>query len=1112
MRTTLNTTYTQIQTNLNRLTTDLGKINNQISSGLQMSTLSDEPVNLVSALRYRSSIAELDQYSENIQNGNTLITAADSALSQMKELTLRAKTLAIQATDPAYGSANREAIASEVKNLFEQAVDLANTQVNGKYIFGGFRTTGYNATEPTPFIIDKGDGYWVNGTAPAPLPAALTSGAIASAAAATTTDLVAGDLLLNGTDVGAVDLTTAPDIDGINMAGAENLKAAINAAPTSPAVTASLTTQISNPLSASLGAVGGEAIDFTLNGVRIAYTATAGGPAATAQETVDAINALSDQTGVTALLGDGTNGGLANAVILKNTLAGDESVITLTDLSNGPPDEEAITSLYNALSQGADAGHNTGQISLSSSAAISITTSSSDDDILDLIGLGGGGKGNYDVEEDGTLLYGYPLSSDTLKINGIAIPAPTGDGLSDLYADGSAAAKAIAINGKTTETGVTAVVVPAQVSASGAVSGGTAAERLSGIVTNNAVLAGNLEINGTVITSDIDPGVVTFGLNTEKAFNAQTVINQQSDVTGVNARLTTLYAGGAAVAGALQTIRFDLNNVPVSLTTGGISAAATAADIVAAINALSPQTGVKALIGNGSNGGVANSIVLQNVIRGDESDITLSNLDPGALALSGLAAGSYSSVNDPTHTHNTGEISLESDLPFTITSPTSAHDAYLTQLGLSSEDNTGDISYGSTPNLKRGDLTINGIGIITDAITDQDASNTLIDAINDKAPLTGVQATRGVDGTLQLAAMHGRNLHIETSAHGEAITHLTGGSRDLINFGSLQLRSDRKFILETVAPAINLGEPGLAALGLDGGGAVSGESGDVAGDGKIDVFSIHNQTGSVRYAGDRTNDLEIKIGKTTTMTVGDNGKAGIMDTDIFNVLKALENYLQGDSFTTVTGIHSATDTSVLLNSKTTGLEPESQLPTEDLFAKGSFTISVMDRDYDPPRQTAMTIGVDPAVDTLDAVRKRIDGIPHFSAGWTKDGQLKIESDNPARYTIELSADSSNFLKATGVSSEFMQSQGLMQSIADLDTVRENLTRKDSDFGARANRIDIQRQIYSTMSIITKENLSEVQDTDMIKAAMDLQAKQIAYQAALATAAKVMQLSLVDYLK
>ncbi|MBA3014475.1 MAG: hypothetical protein FP815_05920 [Desulfobulbaceae bacterium] len=1106
MRTTLNTIYSKINTNLAKITTDMAKVNEQISSGMQMGKISDEPVNLVSALRFRSSIVEMDQYTKNIQHGNTIITSAESSLTQMKELALRAKTLAIQATDPAYTTANREAIAEEVKNMFEQAVYLANTQINGKYIFGGFRTEGYTESEPTPFIIDKGDGYWINGSSPTPLPQALTGGAVESAT--TVSDLAANDLLINGVDIGAVDLNGAGNTNGLNMAGASKLKTAISTSPIIPAVTARLTTQIYGV--ASAGAAGGENINFAINGVSINYTATTGGPAAAAQEAISQINAVADATGVTAVLGDGTNGGPINAVTPKNTLAGDESAITLTGLGTGPPNEEAITGLTNGLSQGADSAHNTGAISLSSSSAITITSSSNDDTILTRIGLGGGNVGNYDTANDGTLLYGYPLNAGDLLINGITVPALSSDGLSNTYSDASAEAKASAINSIKDQTGVSAVVSPASVSAFGAVSGGTENRRLTGSVTSNGIAAGELAINGTIIGAIAAGAGPTNGLNPDKAFNAQTAINQQSANTGVYARLTTLYTSGvAATAPGAQAINFSVNGISISLTTGGVSPAATASEIASAINAKSSETGLTALVGDGSNGGITNSIVLRNTVAGNENSIILA----GAPAMSGLTNGTHnvSGIN------NAGQISFESDSAFTITSPATAppSDIVLTELGLSSATGTGTINFGATPKyLNNGDLKINGINIIpiSTAILGKDTNNALLDSINAKSSDTGVKATRGQDGSLILTAIDGRNLHIETSTNGEAVTHLTGGIRDQITFGTLQLRSDRKFILETVSPSTNPKEPGLAALGLAGGETTSGEPNDAAGDGKIDVFSVHNRTGTIRYAGDRVNDMAIKIGKTNTMTIGENGKTGIMDTTIFSTLKALEDSLRGQNFTAVTGIHTASDTKVLLNSKGTGLEPKSQLPSEDLFSSGAFTVTVTDHDYYPPHPRSITIAVNPAVDTLDSLTSRINGIPNLSASWGSDGKLIITTNDTARYTLELSDDSSNFLKATGVSSQFMQSHGIEKSIADLDTLMENLTRQVSDFGARANRISIQSQIYSTMTIATKENLSEVQDTDMIKAVMDLKAKETAYQAALSAAAKTMQLSLVDYLR
>ncbi|MDD5758338.1 MAG: flagellin [Desulfobulbaceae bacterium] len=668
MRTTLNTIYSRINTNLGKITTDMGKINEQISSGMQMSKLSDQPVNLASALRFRTVITELGQFTENIQNGNTIITAAESALTQMKDLALRAKTLAIQATSPGNSAANREAIAEEIKNMHEQAVALANTQVNGKYIFGGYRTTGYPADEPMPFMMDKGDGYWVNGKAPATL---------------------------------------------------------------------------SGPLPASSG---------------------------------------------------------------------------------------------------------------------------------------------------------YQIATGDLTINGIAVLGSSNDTGSDVYADASAEAKAKVVNDIANKTGVKAIIVSAEAKASG----------------------------------------------------------------------------------------------PVALGTGI---------------------------------------------------------------------------------------------------------------------------------LDTGDLIINGVDIFASPtnIIATDTDNTILNAINAKTTQTGLTATRDQNGILQLTAIDGRNIHVETSANGETITQLTGAGSGVageqVSFGSLQLRSDRKFIIETSAAT----DTALTPLGLAGGTATSGEAGDTPNDGKIEVFSIHERSGTVRYAGDRVNDLQIKIGKTNTMTVGENGKSGVMDTTIFSTLKSLEDSLRGNKFTSITGIHSATATNVTLDSNATGLEPETLLAGEALFTAGTFKVSVLDHDTSPPTLTAMTISVDPTVDTLESVTAKINGIPHVSASWTTDGHLSISADNASypdnpRYTIALTEDGSNFLKATGVSFEFMQNEGINQSLGNLDTLMENLTSQVSDFGSRANRIDIQSQIYSNMILTTKENLSEVQDTDMVKAILELKAKETAYEAALSSASKTMQLSLVDYLR
>ena len=1111
MRITTQSIHYNILTNLNKITSDMNRINNQISSGKQMSTISDNPVNLVTALGLRSNLTQITSYQDNLKFGDKSITAAENALTKMKDLALRAKTLAIQLANGSMTPENRSSAAEEVQHLFESAITLGNTSVNGKYIFGGYRTTGYTEVEPTPFIQDARDGYFVNGAAQTRMEERLT-GAVDNSAA-----LVAGDLLLNGVSVGGVALNVALT-NGLNMGGANNLKTAITAAGSG--VTARLTTLYAG---AAATAPGAAPLTFYLNGT--AVNVTTGGVSATqtATDVAAAINAQSDLTGVTAEVGNalGDNGGVTDSVILKNSRKGDEAAIALTGLSAA---EEAITGFTNNTNQSADAGHNTGEISLSSTSAFAITTSdSASDSILDLLSLGGGSIGFADKAADGALVYGSKIGATDLLINGLAVTTQS-DGLSDVYADISAAAKAEAVNSRTTEHGVTAQITPATLRASTAVDAGTETGKLSGTV-NNAldINAGDLAINGiSTLTAVGILGVPVNGLNTQRASELKDAINEISASSGVTASLTTLSAGNAATTGGTAATSFTLNGVAVAVNANGTTPSAIAEQVVAAINAVSAQTGVTAVRGDGNNGGVLDSIVLSNSLPGDETAIVVAGLTAAETARTGLNNASQAADA----THNTGAITFSAESAFTLSSPNNLSDDLILQefsldggeynTGVSGDlAGDGGLEYGSTPAyLGTGDLRINGIDIFTKttAITAQDDTNALINAINAKQAQTKVIAGRDSSGNLILTAVDGRNLHVETSALGEKVTRLNGGSpvpNSKVYFGEVRLSAGREFFLEsdtTTVGALTV-ETGFAALGLSGGQTATGITGDTADDGSIFVNTINYENGYVRYAGDREHDFAVNVGPQSTIEVGKNGMSAIMDTGIFTVLKNLADAFRGENYTTLNGAAKALDTSALMNSGETGLA------LEDELRNGSFTLVVSNHDTSPPTtHSSVTINIDTAKDSLTDIASRINGVPGISASWSADGHLQINSDDPERYTFDLSDDTSNFLRVTGSETDNIQVSNISRSISELDDLMQNLATQISDFGARANRIIVQQQIYSNLELSTTENLSEKEDTDLAKALLELKGKELAYEAALASAAKTMQLSLLDFLK
>jgi flagellin len=139
------------------------------------------------------------------------------------------------------------------------------------------------------------------------------------------------------------------------------------------------------------------------------------------------------------------------------------------------------------------------------------------------------------------------------------------------------------------------------------VSGSTAT---TGFVTNtNALGAGDLAINGFAISSTISDGV-SYDAASGSGLSKANAINASSSLTGVTAKaletsktytLTSGAAGASNATGAVNGGSLKINGVDI----GSLTEAATTADrnnqLVAAINALSSVTGVKAAVGDVSN-------------------------------------------------------------------------------------------------------------------------------------------------------------------------------------------------------------------------------------------------------------------------------------------------------------------------------------------------------------------------------------------------------------------------------------------------------------------------------------------------------------------------------
>lgn len=149
MRITMNNIYGSIISNLDKLADDMRTLNETISSGRKYTTLSDDPVGLISAMEIRSIIDETKQYERNVTYGILWTDNAEIALRQTDEITSRAREIAVQMANATQSAATRDSAAVEVGHLIEQMVALGNSQVAGEYIFSGQKTN------ISPFTYDS---------------------------------------------------------------------------------------------------------------------------------------------------------------------------------------------------------------------------------------------------------------------------------------------------------------------------------------------------------------------------------------------------------------------------------------------------------------------------------------------------------------------------------------------------------------------------------------------------------------------------------------------------------------------------------------------------------------------------------------------------------------------------------------------------------------------------------------------------------------------------------------------------------------------------------------------------------------------------------------------
>ena len=571
-----------VNTNIASLTAQMNLTNTQnslatslqrLSSGLRINSAKDDAAGLAISQRMSALIGGLNQAQRNANDGISLAQTAEGALGTIGTNLQTLLTLAVQSSNSTNTSIDRAAIQTQAAQIIAQIDQTAaTTQFNGANLLdGSFQNMafqiGADVGQTTSISINSARASNLGSTQSASL-TAYNNG----------TALSQGDLTINGTTVGP-SLATYDNASYANNADSAIAKvAAINAVTSQTGVTAMVNTNIAAGGAQTAGASTGT---LTINGVQTATISTSGSASADRLAVVNAINAISGKTGVTAV----------------------DTGLAATGIQLQAADGRNITYSFNGGLTGATTGltHITGGTMQSAASALLLNGVNGVSAVTASNALAGTTATNVLVGVTATT--GTAASQINVVINGVSLGVYTLTGTANT--DMGAIQNLINTSSTLAALGVTAV---------------TNSGALNVVSTQGSVTVKIASIAGsTTSLSNVGMagGATTFGY-----------------VAGGPASL----AGVAAIGGGggATTMNFSVNGVAIAITLSNVSAN----NVTAFINAVNTNTTLSGL-------GITASLNANGGANLTDTQGTLSINNSGGLTLSwvGLTGGSGTSVS-----------------------------------------------------------------------------------------------------------------------------------------------------------------------------------------------------------------------------------------------------------------------------------------------------------------------------------------------------------------------------------------------------------------------------------------------------------------------------------
>ncbi|MFZ6692465.1 flagellin [Undibacterium sp. SXout20W] len=362
----------------------------------------------------------------------------------------------------------------------------------------------------------------------------------------------------------------------------------------------------------------------------------------------------------------------------------------------------------------------------------------------------------------------------------------------------------VGANGTSNDQITVSAITSAKASALGVGSGSSYAATLAGASNTNVGLgAGAISINGVSIGASTSDGV-SYKNSAGSAIAKAAAINQSTGSTGVTATAQATAIAGTTITAKVAIAAGDIkiNGVDIGAVASATTITEHGAQVSAAINAKSSQTGVTATYDTTTGAVSVNAADGRNITIERSANAAANDTNTG-LTTNGVAATAYT-------TTVAGQVTLSSTSSNGIQVANGA-EAKLT--GAAATSATSGAS---------GDITINGyaVGAFQSGATVDIQGQNAADAINAITSKTGVTASADSNGKVTLISVSGGTINTVVNANGVASSGLTTGTVATKSAAS-SAATDIGFSTTAVTTTTTVGG-GLSSLDLtSSGGATS---------------------------------------------------------------------------------------------------------------------------------------------------------------------------------------------------------------------------------------------------------------------------------------------------